>query len=365
VIHLRSPRIIALHETKAAEIGEFAGWRTVIIYSSTRREHGAVRNTVGIFDVSHMKRTVIQGRGAGEYLSRLLTIDPSRLKIGRMKYCLILNEEGGIIDDLTIMRMEEEKFLLTSNAATSQRVERWLERNNPGGIDILDITDSSVLLAVQGPSAESIVSRLLGVHVGGMKWFSTLRGSYRGSELILSRSGYTGEDGFEVFMPLSGDDEPARRLWEEAVGMGAEPCGLATRDILRLECGYPLSQVDFDESLTPVEARLDWAVDKEHEFIGKSGYLSISSSGPRRLLVGILMSEGGVPRRGMQVLYSSSKVGAVTSGVLSYTLGKGIALAHVEPRVASEGTEVSIEVRGSYRRGSIRLGPFIDLRIKR
>lgn len=362
---LRSPRLIAVHEERAAEIGEFAGWRTVIVYGSTRREHWAVRNAAGIFDVSHMRRTVIQGRGAAGYLSRLLTIDPSRLRIGRMKYCLMLNEGGGIIDDLTVMRIDEERFLLTSNASTDRRVARWLEENNPGGIDVSDITDDSVLLAVQGPSAESMVGGLLGVDVGGMKWFSSDRVGYGGSELILSRSGYTGEDGFEVLIPLRESEEVAAGLWRGFVEMGAEPCGLATRDILRLECGYPLSQVDFDESLTPIEARLEWAVNLEHDFIGKPGYLDASRSGPRKVLAGVLMVEGGVPRRGMAVISSSSKVGVVTSGVLSYTLGRGVALAHVEPRVAKDGEGVSVEIRGSQRSAVIRLSPFVELRMKR
>jgi len=362
---LREPVLFPIHEKYAKEIGEFEGWRTPLFYKSLKDEHYAVRNSVGVFDVSHMKRTLISGAGATEYLSNILTIDASRLKVGKMKYCLLLNEHAGIIDDGTILKVGENDYVLTTNAATDPKVHKWIRSFAKPSLNIEDITEKTVLIAVQGPRAAELVSKLLNLDVGGLKWFTGQFLKYAGVDVILTRSGYTGEDGFELLIKTDNYEE-AGKIWEQIVSLGAVPCGLAARDVLRLEAGYPLSQVDFDESITPVEARLGWAIQLDgHEFVGKTAYIEKTQQQPEKLLVGIELEEPGVPRRGMKILEDKNEVGYITSGNLSPSLRKGIALGYVSSRFVEKDRILRVKLKEESKTARIRLEPFISLKIPR
>ncbi|MEM3395191.1 MAG: glycine cleavage system aminomethyltransferase GcvT [Nitrososphaerota archaeon] len=362
---LREPVLFPIHEKSAKEISEFEGWRTPLFYRSLKDEHYAVRNHVGVFDVSHMKRSLIRGAGAAKYLSEILTVDASRLKIGKMKYCLLLNEKAGIIDDGTVLRTGDDEYLLTTNAATDLKVHNWIRSFAPSTVNIEDVTDSTVLLAIQGPRAIELVPKLLNYDVSGLKWFTGTFLKHVGIDIIVTRSGYTGEDGFELLIK-SGNYQEAGKIWNNIISLGAVPCGLAARDILRLEASYPLSQVDFDDSTTPVEARLEWAIQLEgHEFVGKKAFEEILRTSPMRFLVGIELEEPGVPRRGMEIFDDTKKVGYITSGNLSPTLKKGIALGYVTSKVAEKDHVIKVKIKDEYREARIKLGPFISLKIPR
>jgi len=362
---LREPVLFPIHEKSAKEIAEFEGWRTPLFYRSLKEEHYAVRNNVGVFDVSHMKRTLISGAGATEYLSEILTIDASRLKVGKMKYCLLLNEHAGIIDDGTILRVGDNEYVLTTNAATDPKVHEWVRSFAKPSINIEDITDRTVLVAIQGPRAVELVSKLLNLDVSGLKWFTGQFLKHAGIDIIVTRSGYTGEDGFE-FLIKTDNYQEAGKIWNEIISLGAVPCGLAARDVLRLEAGYPLSQVDFDDSITPIEARLEWAIQIDgHEFIGKKAYQEKTQHPPEKILVGVELEEPGIPRRGMKLFEDENEVGYITSGNLSLSLKRGIALAYVSSKIVEKDRKILVKLKEGYRTARIRLAPFISLKIPR
>ena len=260
--------LLSLHEKNAVEIGEFAGWKTVITFSSVREEHSAVRNSAAIFDISHMTRTKITGPRASKFLQELLTIDVEKLKQRRMKYGLMLNESGKIIDDVTVYKVDENTFLLVSNAVTRQRVVKWLSQHASTHVAVEDITDFSAFFAVQGPEAAKHLSMLFG-DVSGFRWFEGDFRVFDGCQLLVTRSGYTGGDGFEIMVPCGGV-ELFEKIFSKFVGEGVKPAGLACRDVCRIEAGYPLSGQDFDESNSPAEAGLELAVKMDKAcFIGK------------------------------------------------------------------------------------------------
>lgn len=343
-----------------AEIGEFAGWRSPLWFTSAREEHLAVRSGTGVFDITHMTRIALKGPRAEETLQKNLTIKIEKVKPGRMKYCLMCNERGGIVDDLTVFRFQENgSFVIVSNALTHDKVIERL------GEEAEDLTFKTALFAVQGPGSLQLVERLTGLRVEGMKWFSGREIELMGLRILLTRSGYTGENGYE-FLVWSWDEGRLKRLWDKIVELGATPCGLAARDSLRLEAAYPLYGEDMDEETTPIEARLIHAVDLSKPwFIGKEAVEKVAREKPKRLLVGLRMVERGVPRREYRVLGEGGEVlGEVTSGGFSFTLGIGIALGYVRPDYAVEGEQVKVDIRGKPRKAEVTLAPFVPHRMK-
>lgn len=363
----RKTPLIHAHEEMGAEIGDFAGWLTSIRFSSVKQEHASVRGSVGLFDISHMTRTLVEGNQALDFLQKTITVDVSRMKDMRMKYCLICNYDGGIKDDATVFKFNSDRYLVVTNAVTREKIGRWFEENSKDmDVEIKDVTDEIAMLAIQGPTSSKIMSKYFRINFSAMKWFSGITLKIEGKELLVTRSGYTGEDGFEIFIKY---DEVSflEKVWREIVGMGARPCGLATRDTLRLECSYPLYDNDMDEGVTPVEARLMHSVDtSKPNFNGKSRIIEREKEGPKKVLVGIEMEDKGIPRKGYGIHdKDGNKIGEVTSGSLSFSLGKGIALGYVKPSYLSEGTKVFISIHGDRRMGRVRLGSFIDMRIPR
>ena len=350
-----------------AEIGEFAGWRSPLWFKSAREEHLSVRKSVGVFDITHMTRIQIYGEDSEKFLQRLVTKNVQKIKPGRMKYCLICNERGGIIDDITVYRRKDGRgFYIVSNALTHDKVldkmMKMAEEYEDAVVE--DLTYKTGLFAVQGPMSAELVSDFTELDVSGMKWFSGAEFEHLGLKVLLTRSGYTGENGYE-FLVWSWESEELKRFWEELIGRGATACGLAARDSLRLEAGYPLYGQDMDEDTTPVEARLDFAVDlSKEDFLGKTALERVWDK-PRKILVGLQLTESGVPRRGYKIIDSEGEyVGEVTSGGLSYTLKRGIALGYVKPEIASTGEELKILIHGKPRRAEIKLTPFVPHRMK-
>lgn len=350
--------LLRLYDKKAVELGEFAGWRTVIRFTSLRDEHHAVRNRAAIFDISHMTRTKVTGPGATTTLNKILTVDVEKLKTNRMKYGLILNESGGIIDDVTVLRLAEDSFVMVSNAVTRDKVLSWIRAYASKNVSVEDFTDSSAFFAVQGPEAFRFVSTLFG-DVTRFKWFEGSLKSFDGCLVLITRSGYTGGDGFEIMIPCGGP-ELYGKVWNSFYEMGVKPAGLACRDVCRMEAGFPLSGHDFDESKTPYEAGLMWAVkmDKPY-FIGKHALENRPQ--PSKVLTLVELLEPGVPRRGYKVFDGDDEVGVVSSGCLSPLIGRGIALAYLPPEYQNEGRTIYVEIHGRPRKSAVRMKPWVSL----
>jgi glycine cleavage system T protein (aminomethyltransferase) len=347
----RSP-LDAAHRALGAHMGVFAGWDMPISYAGTIAEHGAVRSRVGIFDVSHLGKLMVRGSGAAATLDRALSNRMSDLPPGRARYSLILNDDAGIVDDLIVYALSDGELLVVPNAANVDDVERRIRDVALGGETHVEHLDWATI-AVQGPRSREVLAKVL----PDVPDLGYMRVARAGPTVSVARSGYTGEHGYEVFAPAA----VAPSFWDELLAAvreaGGEPAGLAARDTLRLEMGYPLHGNDIDESTTPREAHLDWAVAVSKEtFVGKEAY---ESKPPRKQLIGIRMEDKIIPRRGASVMLGGRRVGEVTSGTFSPTLRIGIALGYVEPGSLSEGETVEIEVRGKRGAGRVTRPPFV------
>ncbi len=343
------------HKALGARMVEFAGWEMPVQYRGIRAEHVAVRSKAGLFDVSHMGEIDVRGAGASRFCQHVTTNNVERLAPSQAQYTLLLNERGGVIDDLVILRLEPDRYLLCVNAARRPVDFAWLAGHAGEDVTVSDVSDDHALLALQGPAAEGVVQPLTALELAAVKAFHFVTGEVGGVRCIVSRTGYTGEDGFEFY--CAADD--GGRLWDALMGTGeVEPAGLGARETLRLEKGFALYGHELDETTTPPEARLGWVtrLDKG-PFIG-SGVLARKEP-PRRRLVGLAMEETGIARQGYPIFQDDREVGRITSGTLSPTLGKAIALGYVPPEAAAPGTEVRVAIRHRRVRARIVRLPFV------
>ncbi len=346
---------------------EFAGFEMPLWYEAIAPEHLAVRNSAGLFDVTHMGRSLVSGRKASEFLDYVLTRDPSRLNQLQGQYALLCNDRGGIRDDLTVFRLSMEEFLVIYNASNREKDFNSLEREAMGfEVQVQDVSDSIAMFAVQGPKAQMILQRALPIDLATVRRYWLTFTSYKGKKTSISRSGYTGEDGFEIHLwdtPL-GRPQGAIELWNDILAAGKDeirPCGLGARDTLRLEAGMCLYGNDIDEETTPFEAKLDFAVKLDKpRFIGRDALIEQKQNGVMRIRVGLKMLERAIPRRGFLVLSKGERVGELTSGTFSPLLQKGIAMAYLRTESASEGTTVDVDVRGRTAEAVVSAMPFYD-----
>ncbi len=366
---MKEPPLLSHYIGMNAEIGEFAGWRTPLWFTSNREEHTVVRSSAGLFDITHMTRIAVKGNQAPILLQNVLTIDVEKLKPGKMKYCLMCNEKGGIIDDLTVFKHSEKQnyFIIVSNAITHDRVLAELkEKSEKLDVEIEDLTFQTCLYAIQGPRSLEYASKFSGKDLSMLKWFAGFETEIHGVNTLITRSGYTGENGYE-FMFWTWDAEKLRKIWEKIITLGVFPCGLASRDSLRLEAGYPLYGYDINEETNPIEARLDFAIDLAKEyFVGKEAIEKILETGEiERLLVGFKCLERGIPRRGYAITNMNYEViGTVTSGGFSFTLGIGIGLGYVKREYANEEERLKIRFREKHKEIEITLKPIVPHRMK-
>ncbi|KAB8165845.1 glycine cleavage system aminomethyltransferase GcvT [Streptomyces sp. 3MP-14] len=354
-----TPRVTALdavHRALGATMTDFAGWSMPLRYGSERAEHQAVRNAVGLFDLSHMGEIAVTGPGAAALLDHALVGRLSAVKPGRARYTMICEAGGGILDDLIVYRLADEEFLVVANAANAERVlDALRERGTAFEAEVRDDRDAYALIAVQGPAAAGVLGRLTDpAGLAGLRYYASLRAEVAGRPVLVARTGYTGEDGFELFCA----PEDAEPLWAALTEAGAVdglvPCGLACRDTLRLEAGMPLYGHELTERTTPFDAGLGRVVkfDKEGDFVGRAALERAAEravSDPPRVLVGLVCEERRVPRAGYPVLAADgSTVGEVTSGAPSPTLGRPIAMAYVDAAHAAPGTGgVAVDIRGT------------------
>lgn len=352
-----SPLVSPLHNRHlelGAKLAPFAGWEMPLHYDGgVLAEHGAVRASVGVFDVSHLGKVWVTGTGAADFVNRCLTNDLDRIAAGGAQYTLCCDAEGGVVDDLIVYRLSDDEILLVPNAANAAEVVRRLEEAAPEGVEIRDAHRSLAVLAVQGPESPRILEYLGLPHDHDYMTFAER--FVDDAAVIVCRSGYTGEAGFELVMP----NEAAGDLWDGMLAAGAVPCGLGARDTLRLEMGYPLHGQDLSRDITPVQARLRWAIgwDKP-EFWGKGALEAEREAGPKRRLWGLEATARGVPRARMSVLDGERLVGETTSGTFAPTLKKGVALALLDAEYRP-GAELELDVRGRRLPVKVVKPPFV------
>ncbi|MGC8997867.1 MAG: glycine cleavage system aminomethyltransferase GcvT [Candidatus Bathyarchaeia archaeon] len=365
---MRKTQLYEVHK-KTAKMTEFAGFEMPLWYKGITEEHMAVRNSVGIFDVSHMGRVIITGRDAASFLNYVITNDVTALTPNSALYSVMCNENGGIIDDFVVSCLEEEKFLLVPNATNREKDFNWLVKKAEGfNVKIEDVSDKVAMFAVQGPNAEKTLQKISTADLSKIERFKGTPAKLAGIEVFLSRTGYTGEDGFEVYVWNAPPDKPdnAINLWkailEAGKPYGIEPCGLGARDTLRLEAGLCLYGNDIDENITPLEAKLGFVVKfQKDNFIGKNALLRQKEEGVKRRRVGLQMIEHGIPRQGYKIYNEKGEIiGQVTSGTFSPLLKCGIAMAYIQTQQAQEGNIVNIEIREKMVKAKIVPFPFYD-----
>ncbi|HOO38099.1 MAG TPA: glycine cleavage system aminomethyltransferase GcvT [Deltaproteobacteria bacterium] len=354
---MRTP-LFEEHVALNARIVDFHGWEMPVWYTGIKDEHMATRTSVGLFDASHMGEIFVSGDGAVAFLENILTRDISSMKAGKVLYTFFLNETGGIIDDLTVYCITpSERYMLCVNASNIPHDLEWIQKQNLGDAVIEDKSPVTALLALQGPNAGDILKACLDFDLESIRYFtfSELNTPEYG-DIIVSKTGYTGAGGAELFLPA----DKAASLWNSLVGAGATPCGLGARDTLRLEMGYPLHGNDIDEGTTPFEAGLSFAVDMDKpDFIGKKALAEQREKGLTRRLTGLELLDKGVPRQGYPCMKNETQVGIITSGSISPVTGGGIALAYLDVSV-QDNEEIAVEIRSKHLRALVKKPPFVQ-----
>ncbi len=337
------------HVALGARLIDFAGWRMPVQYAGILEEHRAVRERAGLFDLSHMGELFVVGEGAGAGLAHALVTDPPSLAVGRAQYSMIVAPDGGIIDDLIVYRLADDRYLVVANASNARVVSDELAERLTGFKAVLDDRSlATALVAIQGPRSVEIMRPLTDVDLDALRYYAIAEGSVAGIPALVARTGYTGEDGFEVFV----DTRRAVELWDALMAAGEShglaPIGLGARDTLRLEAGMPLYGNELDRSTNPFEANLGRVVKltKPNDFVGRTALEKVARDGVDRLLVGLVMRGRGIARHGYPVWSADHPTGEVTSGTQSPSLGEAIAMAKVATIDAAPGTMVDVEIRG-------------------
>lgn len=352
---LKRTSLYHTHRSAGATLVPFAGWEMPVSYVGTVAEVAAVRTAAGLFDVSHMGEATVKGPGALAFIQRVTTNDAGRLTPGRAQYSLLLNEAGGVIDDVIVYCRAADDYFFVLNAGCKDKDWAWLQSQAAGPEDaaLSDVSDRTALIAVQGPSAVPLVDGMMDHGSAALSRFAFDERRWRGMPLTVSRTGYTGEDGFEIF--CAWDDAPD--LWDALVAGGALPAGLGARDVLRLEAGYSLYGHELDAETGPAESGVGWAVKKtKGAFVGRD---ALSAPSPARRIVGLRMDERAIPREGFAVSDAEGlPIGQTTSGTWSPTVKAGIAMARLGAGHSAPGTRVFVDIRGRRAPATVAPLPF-------
>ncbi len=359
----RTTPLHRVHTGLGASFTDFAGWQMPVRYSSELAEHGAVRGAAGLFDLTHMGEIELTGPGAGSALDHALVGRPSAIGVGRARYSMICAEDGGIIDDLVVYRLDDEHYLVVANAGNVAAVAPEIAARAEGyDVTVRDTSADWALLAVQGPESAAIVAELTELDVPALRYYAIDAGTLAGIGVLLARTGYTGEDGFEVYCRPADAAAVWAALQQAGEPRGLVPAGLACRDTLRLEAGMPLYGHELTRDTTPYEANLGRvvALDKPDGFVGRDALARSKETGPARVLVGLVSTGRRSPRAGYPVVdpATGAEVGEVTSGAPSPTLGKPIAMAYVPPYLATPGARVAVSLRRTLETADVVDLPF-------
>ncbi len=336
-----------IHVALNAKMVPFAGFNMPVSYEGINIEHQAVRNAVGVFDVSHMGEFLISGDKALDLIQKVISNDASKLVDGKAQYCCLPNKDGGIVDDLLVYRINDEKYLLVVNASNVEKDWNWISQHNTMDATMEDLSDGYSLLAIQGPKAAEAMQSLTEVNLKDMKFYTFEVAEFAGvKNVIISATGYTGSGGFEIYFK----NEDAKQIWnnvmEAGANFGIKPIGLAARDTLRLEMGYCLYGNDIDDTTSPIEAGLGWVTKFTKDFINSEALKKEKEEGPKRKLIAFELDQRGVPRHGYNIVNDNGKIiGIVTSGTMSPSLEKGIGMGYIPAEMAKTGEKIFIQVR--------------------
>jgi aminomethyltransferase len=362
---LKRTPIFNQHKALRAKLVPFAGWEMPVEYKGILAEHEAVRTNMGLFDVSHMGEIEIRGRRALDYCQRIATNDASSLKPGKIQYSCFLNDKGGIIDDCTLYRISEENFIFVVNASRRDRVMEWFTSHPMDNVEVVDRSDEYALLALQGRNAEKFLSRIIKRDLDTVGYYEFILTEFSGTAAIISRTGYTGEDGFEIYLPTNKGAESWEMLLREGAADGLQPIGLGARDTLRLEMGYLLYGNDMNEEITPLEAGLSWIVKMEKgNFIGRDALVDQKKRGVEKRLRGFKMKGRAIPRAHYELNSNGKKTGEVTSGTFSPSLKSGIGMGYVASALEI-GNEISVVMRGREEAATLVKPPFVTGSVKK
>jgi aminomethyltransferase len=348
-----------IHERLGARMAPFAGFLMPIQYTSITEEHRAVRERAGIFDVSHMGEFIFAGPNALEAVQRVTVNDVSALSVDQAQYSAMVNEDGGIIDDCVVYRLDDSRYMMVVNASNIAKDWAHISRHLPSDVTLADESESTSLLAIQGPEASRVMAAVTDVPLEELEFYWKRDGSVASVPAIVSRTGYTGELGYELYFDREGSTAVWPALMEAGEGVGLLPCGLAARDTLRLEMRYALYGSDIDETVNPYEAALGWIVKLDKgDFVGRDRLKEIADTGPKRRLIGFRLVERGIPRTGYPVAVDGTEISEVRSGAMSTSLGYGIGTCYLPTEHAKAGTTLAVVIRGKEVAGEVVKPPF-------
>jgi aminomethyltransferase len=358
---LKNIALAEVHEKLGAKMVPFAGYNMPVQYSNLNQEHLAVRNSVGMFDVSHMGEFLLKGEKALDLIQLISTNDASVLTDGKVQYSCMTNYQGGIVDDLLIYRYNENEYYLVVNASNIEKDWNWISKHNTFGVEMEDMSDNLSLLAVQGPKAVETLQKLTDINLSDLAYYTFTNGTMAGvDDVIISATGYTGSGGFELYV-LNKD---AEKLWNAIMEAGEEfdiiPCGLGARDTLRMEKGFCLYGNDINDNTSPIEAGLGWITKFTKDFIYSEHHKAIKENKPSKRLVGFKMQERGIPRQHYKIVDADgNEIGEVTSGTQSPSLGEAIGMGYVKREFAKAETEILIQIRNKSLKAKVFKVPFL------
>jgi aminomethyltransferase len=359
---MKETALTPVHIALGAKMAEFAGYNMPIVYTGITQEHNAVRNSVGVFDVSHMGEFRLKGPKALDLIQSVTSNDASKLTDGKVQYSCLPNDTGGIVDDLLVYRWKEDEYYLVVNASNIEKDWNWIKSHNTFGVEMVNMSDDMSLLAVQGPNAIKAIQKLTSVDLSAIPYYAFTMGNVAGIEgVIISNTGYTGAGGFELYV-MNAD---AKKLWDAVFEAGKEfdivPVGLAARDTLRLEKAFCLYGHDIDDTTSPIEAGLGWITKFTKNFTQSAYHKAIKDNGPKKKLVGFEITEKGkIPRQHFKIKDAAgNKIGEVTSGTQSPTLGKAIGMAYVKTEHAGIGSEIFVDIRNTPIKATVVKTPFL------
>lgn len=358
---MKNTALTEKHISLGAKMVPYAGYNMPVQYEGINVEHATVRNAVGVFDVSHMGEFILKGENALDLIQRVTSNDASKLHDGKIQYSCFPNENGGIVDDLLVYRMDEKSYMLVVNASNIEKDWDWIQKFNTNNVEMHNISDQTSLFAIQGPKAADALQSLTDMDLASMEYYTFKKGTFAGVDNVLvSATGYTGAGGFEIYF----ENQYAEQIWEAIFKAGAEfgikPIGLAARDTLRLEKGFCLYGNDIDDTTSPIEAGLGWITKFTKTFTNSEALLAQKEAGIARKLIGFEMIERGIPRHDYPIVNAEGAViGRVTSGTQSPTLQKAIGMGYLDKDLAKEGTEIFIEIRNSKVKAQVVKFPFV------
>lgn len=348
------------HISLGAKMVPFAGYNMPVQYEGINAEHATVRQGVGVFDVSHMGEFILKGENALDLIQRVTSNDASKLYDGKIQYSCLPNENGGIVDDLLVYRIDEKSYMLVVNASNIEKDWNWIQQYNTKDVEMHNISDKTSLLAVQGPKAAEALQSLTDVDLASMEYYTFVKGQFAGVDnVLISATGYTGAGGFEIYF----DNEHADKIWdaifEAGASLGIKPIGLGARDTLRLEMGFCLYGNDIDDNTSPIEAGLGWITKFTKDFTNSEALKAEKEAGVKSKLVGIEMIDRGIPRHDYEIVDAEGQViGRVTSGTQAPSLQKAIGMGYVNKEFAKEGTEIYISIRNNKIKAKVVKFPF-------